>query len=272
MYPGGPLYGAARGLWHLITRLGEAQILLPAMLAALLWLLLVARAARVARWWLFSTAVAALLTTATKVAFFGYEVGYAPWDYTGISGHAMFAAAVLPVLTTLLAGGSAPRWRALGVVCGYGLALLIAYSRILVNAHSVSESLTGLALGSLASALTLTRLPLPNQRPHVWLGAGLALWMLVLPFGAPPSPTHNWVIKLSMAVSERAAPYQRWQMHRDYQRDLKRRQAAPASSQTTGSAHWWNERARGRGVSAEWARGAITAEIGSASSRFLGGL
>ena len=43
------------------------------------------------------TAAAALITTVTKVAFIGYEVGYAPLDYTGISGHAMFAAAVLPV-------------------------------------------------------------------------------------------------------------------------------------------------------------------------------
>ncbi len=81
------------------------------MLAALIWLLLVPRATATALWWLAGTAVAALVTTFTKVAFIGYEVGYAPWDYTGISGHAMFAAAVLPVLASLLAGNASPRWR-----------------------------------------------------------------------------------------------------------------------------------------------------------------
>ena len=92
--------------WGLVTRLGEAQILLPAMFVALLWLVLPARTPRTALWWLAGTAVVALITTATKVAFFGYGIGYAPLDFTGISGHAMFAAAVLPVLAGLLAGGT----------------------------------------------------------------------------------------------------------------------------------------------------------------------
>ena len=42
--------------WSLLTRLGEAQILLPAMLAALLWLALLARTPRTAWWWLAGTA------------------------------------------------------------------------------------------------------------------------------------------------------------------------------------------------------------------------
>lgn len=174
--------------WHLFTRLGEAQILLPAMAAMLLWLVAAARAPRMAAWWLGGTAAAALVTTATKVAFFGYEVGYAPLDYTGISGHAMFAAAVLPVLAALLAGGSRPRWRRATVAGGYLLAAAVAYSRLPVLAHSPAEVVAGLVLGSLASGLALWAPPLPQARPPAWLAASSVIWVVSLPAGAPPSP------------------------------------------------------------------------------------
>ncbi len=227
---GSNLAGAAGDAWQLVTRLGEAQILLPAMLGALLWLLLAAQHWRIALWWLAGTATAALLTTVTKVAFIGYEVGYAPWDYTGISGHAMFAAAVLPVLAGLLAGSTGPRARLAAITAGYALAALIAYSRLPVQAHSPIEAVAGLALGSLASACVLTRWRVPDRRPPLWLGMALMLWMLSLPLGAPPSTTHSWVERLSLAVSERPAPYKRWQMHRDHRREMKRRNAAALAS------------------------------------------
>lgn len=212
--------------WTFFTRLGEAQILLPAMLLALGWLLLAPRAHGPALWWLFGTGVVAVVTTLSKVAFFGYEIGYAPLNFTGVSGHAMFATAVLPVLFTLAAGGgAAPRRRALAALAGYVLATLIAYSRIRVGAHSPSEALAGLALGGAASALVLYFKHLPPARPPAWLGVVLTVWLLSLPVGAPPSQTHNWVVRLSLAVSDRATPYTRAQMHRDHRRALQRQRS-----------------------------------------------
>lgn len=233
---GAELTDAGRSAWHLVTRLGEAQILLPAMLVAVLWLVLVVRSTRMALWWLAGTALAASITTATKVAFFGYEVGYAPLDYTGISGHATFAAAVLPVLAGILAGSANARWQRAAVAASYGLAALVAYSRLRVGAHSGVETTAGLALGSLASALALNANRLPAVRPPYWLGVGLTLWMLSLPFGAPPSPTHGWVVRLSLAVSNRTEPYSRSLMHRDHRRELQRRGAAQLSAQA--AARW----------------------------------
>jgi membrane-associated phospholipid phosphatase len=222
--------------WSLVTRLGEAQILLPAMFVALLWLVFSARTPRTALWWLVGAAMAVSITTATKVAFFGYEVGYAPLDYTGISGHAMFSAAVLPVLAGLMAGGTPPRRRFVAIGTGYLLAALIAYSRLRVGAHSSSEAIAGMLLGGLASALALSAHRLPDVRPPAWLGVGLLLWLLSQPVGAPPSPTHGWVVRLSLAVSDRAEPYSRREMHRDHRREIKRRATAQASAQAP--THW----------------------------------
>jgi membrane-associated phospholipid phosphatase len=211
-----PIEWASLNGWLLLTRLGEAQVLLPAMLAALLWLAWSQRTTAMAFGWLAGTGVVAMLTTASKVAFFGFAVGYAPLDFTGVSGHAMFAAAVLPVLAVVCTGDAAPRRRVMTACGGYALAALIAYSRLKVNAHSASEALSGLLLGSLASAWVLRGWHRPVARPPLWLALGLLLWMTSLPLSAPPSLTHDWVVRLSLAVSDRTVPYSRWRMHRDH--------------------------------------------------------
>ena len=212
--------------WTLFTRLGEAQILLPAMAVALLWLLRTPATRPLAGAWLLSTAVAAAITTLTKVAFIGWFVGYAPLDYTGISGHAMFAAAVLPVLVRVVAGrrASAP-WT---LLAGLLLAAAIAWSRIVTHAHSPFEAALGFVLGSAASLWALHRAATPKAPPPAWLAIALLAWLVVLPIGAPPSRTHDWVTRLSLGVSGHQVPYTR--------RDLHRRASGPSGHLGTAPA------------------------------------
>src|SRR4051794_23703439 len=125
--------------WALFSRLGEAQILLPAMAAALLWLLRTPRTRPLAAAWLLATALAAAVTTLSKVAFIGWAIGYAPLDYTGISGHAMFSSAVLPVLARIAAGRAPRPWPWLAIGAGLLLAAAIAVSRLPLHAHSPFE-------------------------------------------------------------------------------------------------------------------------------------
>lgn len=196
--------------WLLFTRLGEAQILLPAMAAALAWLLLSPPTRPLAARWLLGTGAAALLTTASKIAFIGWFVGYAPLDYTGISGHAMFAAAVLPVLACL----AAPRRPRSAVAAGVLLAAAIAVSRVVTHAHSPSEAVLGFVLGSAASLWALRRSQPPRQPAPAWLAVALVAWLLLLPAGAPPSRTHDWVTQLSLRVSGHSVPYTRHDLRR----------------------------------------------------------
>ena len=226
--------------WHQLTRLGEAQLLLPALLLATVWLARRPGGGRLAVGWLTATSIAALLTTATKVAFIGYGIGYAPLDFTGISGHAMFAAAVLPPLV-LLAGsagagvgvgvgtgvrasagagvgaglGDAARRRCL-LVAGYLLAGAVAVSRVMVGAHSWSEVVAGAALGALSSGVVLASSRMPAARLARWLPVALAAWGLVAVAAAPRSVTHDLVTRLALAQSGRAQPYHRWEMQRDH--------------------------------------------------------
>lgn len=201
--------------WAGFTRLGEAQILLPAALAVYGWTVWRAPASRAcATRWLACVALAAALTTVTKVAFIGYGIGSATLDFTGLSGHAMFSAAILPVLMRLLTVDQAPARVRRAVAAGYALAALVAVSRVQVGAHSVSEVIGGGLCGGIASALALAswrHLPQFRMPAPVWLGVPAAI--LLAMHGAPPSQTHDWVTRLSLRISGRAEPFTREALH-----------------------------------------------------------
>jgi membrane-associated phospholipid phosphatase len=201
-----------------IMRLGDLQILLPAMLLASLWLLVTARAwGVVLRWWGF-TALAVALTVASKVAFAGWGWGFAPLDYAGISGHAMFSAAVLPVLARCVAGRAGAPWPRVGVGLAYAGAVLVAVALVRTGTHSVAEVLLGFALGGGAAAATLRDWPEANAATvPAWLPVGLAACLLVLPLVKRPTlRPHLWVGDLAVVLSGRVQPYAKDDMRRAF--------------------------------------------------------
>jgi membrane-associated phospholipid phosphatase len=195
--------------WHLLTRLGEMQILLPAALLAILTLLRRRDSRALAGWWGLFLLAAALLTTASKLAFMGWGIGSAELDFTGISGHAMFAAAVYPLLLGTLASHASPFSQRLAVGVGFVLALLVAISRLEVGAHSVSEVIAGLLIGGGASvgAMALARLPRAVIGPVI--PVVMAVWVGIMPWQAPPSQSHGLVTQLSLFLSGQPKPHTR---------------------------------------------------------------
>lgn len=201
-------------LWHLLTRLGEAQILLPAAALTVLALLRRPEGRRLAAWWMALMAAAVLVTTATKVAFIGWGIGWPAIDFTGISGHAMFAAAVYPLLLGTLASNASHTGRRLGLAVGCTLALLVGLSRVLVGAHSVSEALAGLLVGGAASAGALAMAGLAPTVIGATIPIMLALWFALMPVHSPASTTHSAVTRLSLMISGHTAPFIRREMHK----------------------------------------------------------
>jgi len=211
--------------WLAITRLGEAQILLPAFVAGALWLALARPAGargrvaggnahahdhparRSALRWVAGLVATTAVTTASKIAFLGFGYGIAAIDFTGFSGHSMYAWSILPVLGAVVAGRR-------GVAVGVVLALLITWSRVTLGAHSWSEALAGMALGSAVSAWTLADyLAHPGAvRAPWWLPLLIVAWLALLPTSAPPSRTHSLVVSISLKLSGRARPYTRFEL------------------------------------------------------------
>lgn len=203
--------------WPIPTRLGEMQLLLPAALIAIWRMHREVDARPLAAWWLLALAVATLITTATKVAFIGWGVGSAWLNFAGISGHAMFAGAIFPVLMGAFASHAKPWLQRIAIAAGFGLAALVGLSRAMVDAHSVSEIVAGLLFGGVAS-LSLTLL---HRLPRAVMGPRLAVvvvaaWLLVGMLGAPESPTHSLVTRLALSIAGKAEPYTREDLLKEY--------------------------------------------------------
>ena len=94
--------GPHAAFWHVVTRFGEAQIALPVLFASMIWLMRRHGNLRLVTWWLCFVVGAALFTLGSKVAFIGWGVGVAALDFTGVSGHTMFASVVYPLLACVL--------------------------------------------------------------------------------------------------------------------------------------------------------------------------
>jgi membrane-associated phospholipid phosphatase len=211
--------------WFAVTRLGESEILLPAFVAGALWLAFARPAgargrvavgnaqahdhpARDSAWrWAAAVFVATAVTTASKIAFLGFGVGSAALDFTGFSGHSMYATCILPVLAAIVGGRP-------GAAAGFALALVVMVSRVYVDAHSWSEALTGMVIGGVAAAWTLScYFAHPGAvRAPWWLPLLLAVWLTLLPWRAPPSQTHSVVVAVALKLSGRARPYTRFEL------------------------------------------------------------
>lgn len=200
--------------WRGVTRLGESGIVVPVVLLASVGVGWAARRVMPALAFLLPVTIAAVVVTASKVAFLGFGWGIAAIDFTGLSGHAMFAAAIYPLLAATFAPAASSR-QAWAMAAASLVVLVVAVSRVAVGAHSVSETIGGAALGVLAAGVgirMLHRVSVPKLA-FAWLVPALAWLLLTLP--APPViASHGWVTKLATALSGRDRPYVRADLHR----------------------------------------------------------
>ncbi len=192
--------------WYQFTRLGEIQILLPAALLTIGVLSTRAESKPLALKWLGALVLAVLVTTASKIAFIGWGIGIPALNFTGISGHAMIASAVYPLLMATLASRWPPNGQKFAVGAGMMLALMVGVSRLEVGAHSVSEVLAGLLVGGVVSLTTFAKKSLPRAVVGSVFTVLVGGWLLVSPLHAPLLETHAWVTRLSLRLSGNTVP------------------------------------------------------------------
>jgi membrane-associated phospholipid phosphatase len=199
-----------------ITRFGEIGIVLPMALVLAVWMVASTRSLRPVMGWLVPLGLAVAATTASKIAFIGWGLGIAALDFTGFSGHAMFSAAIYPVLAyTLTAHARNNRTIQMAVLGGYALALLIAWSRVHIQVHSWSEVVAGFALGASASAWTIWRSQYTHHgMPGRWALLAVVGWLSIMPLQAAPSRSHDIVTRLALELAAHDTPFRRADMHK----------------------------------------------------------
>lgn len=200
--------------WDAFTWLGDSSLLLPAALWVAVWLSVARRTWPAALWWVLLFGVGSSLVLASKLAFMGWGIGSARFDFTGFSGHTALSASVWPVALWLLASrwGHAPR---VAMACvGWALALGIGLSRLVLQAHSISEVLAGYLLGF---GVSFTFLALQHGRPSPqvhWplVAVSLALPLTFLRPGAP-APTQHLLERVAVRLSGADRPFTRDDLH-----------------------------------------------------------
>ncbi|PJL44909.1 phosphoesterase PA-phosphatase [Stenotrophomonas maltophilia] len=190
--------------WRTLSALGDSRWLLP---MALVLLITLPRTDARLKWrWLLAIAVTAGVTLASKLAFMGWGIGIESAHFTGFSGHAAMSSVIYPVVGVLLAGPG-KRARTIGLVIGLLLATAVAWSRIPLHVHSLSEAIAGLVLGLGFSGWAL-RAALPSGRPTALVVAVAMFAGMFLPITLPDVHTHQLVIAFAQLISGRAEIFQ----------------------------------------------------------------
>lgn len=202
--------------WTDITNYGDVTTTSLAAAAIAAWLF-IEDEKRLAFWWSVMFAAGMGIVVATKMAFIGWGIGIRAIDFAGFSGHAMRAAAVLPVLLYLILQRTRFIVRAGGVVFGFACAAMIGISRIVLHTHSVSEVVAGLLLGA-AISLPFIHIAHTSLSKHVFKPLRIALSVLAL-LPAPyvhPAPTQQWLTELTLYFSGHEQPYPRadWRLEK----------------------------------------------------------
>ncbi len=205
--------------WHDFTWLGDSAILMPLALLVALWLAWSPQTRTGAIQWVIVFGGGALIVLVSKLAFIGWGIGSARFDFTGFSGHTTFSTSVWPVVLWIVASNRGHAVRMAAVVGGWMLGLMIGVSRLAVDAHSISEVVAGFTLGFGVSAIFLA---VRRGRAHAhlraaqiaWgLAASIALPLLLLGPGAP-APTQGMLEFIAVRLAGTERPFTREDLHR----------------------------------------------------------
>ena len=196
--------------WHAFTWLGDSGLMLPMAVLIAVWLAMAERTRHTAMLWVLLFGSGSVLILASKLAFMGWGIGSARFNFTGFSGHTAISASVWPVALWLTASRAGHRARVAAAVCGWLLAVAIGVSRLALFAHSGSEVLAGLILGVAVSGSFLL---LQQRQAHPQLWAPLVALSLMLPlaFQKPgqPAPTQTLLERIAVELAGIEQPYTR---------------------------------------------------------------
>lgn len=197
--------------WIYFTKLADTNVLMPLAFLLAAWLACLRRW-RDAVLWLFLFCSGLAIVAATKIAFIGWGIGIASLDFTGISGHAMRAAAVAPVMGFMSLRRRSHTAVLTALLLSIAFSVAIAVSRLILHQHSLSEVVSGLLLGGVVAMGFLAWSP--HLRIMPWNIALSAACMLIALAGlmAKPAPTERWIEGIALYLSGHDQPYRHWRI------------------------------------------------------------
>jgi len=196
--------------WQAFTSLGDSGFLLPVGLLMALWLFLGKGSRTAALHWVLMFGACGLIVMLSKLAFMGWGIGSAKFNFTGFSGHTALSTSVWPVLLWMAVPHMTQRRRLIAAALGWCLAISIGISRLALEVHSNSEVIAGAALGTIVSAgflwchSRLVSLPRGRQWPLIAM-----VLLIALLLQGRPAPTQDALEVIAAKLANRERPYTR---------------------------------------------------------------
>jgi membrane-associated phospholipid phosphatase len=163
--------------------------------------------------WAIAFGAVGLLVLATKVAFVAWGIGSARLDFTGVSGHSALASVFWPVMGWLVTQKCSPSTRRPAITLGVALAFAIGISRLALEVHSVSEVVSGMVVGLIASGWFLRGVrPRPTATPVMVALIAIFCAMVLLGHGKP-APTTALIETTVVRVLKVHTPFTRRDLH-----------------------------------------------------------
>ncbi|MGO3127134.1 MAG: phosphatase PAP2 family protein [Luteimonas sp.] len=204
--------------WSRITHLGDAALVLPLLVAAIVGLAIQGPTQRRAAFqWALIITTSLMLVAASKIAFYGWGTGIRRWNLTCFSGHTVTAWLAWPALLMLLAPVRMRALRMTLLATGIGVAMLVSWSRVPIGAHPISEVIAGTLLGVVAAGWIVRMLwsHALDKRGVAILGALLLALVLLTHTALKPPHTERWFQEVGTAFSGTDRPVDRSRWHRD---------------------------------------------------------
>lgn len=141
--------------WNNLTYFGDSMLLLPTAIILALFIAWKVSGHYTALAWLFTFGCAGFIVSLSKLLFLTWGIGSATLDFTGFSGHTTMSATLWPVMMWLIGGAFSLHKRRMMIAIGFLIPLMVGISRLALHAHSPSEVIAGVLLGSGCSSLFL---------------------------------------------------------------------------------------------------------------------
>jgi hypothetical protein len=191
----------------LMINVGHTAVMLPAAAAIAAWLI-AARAWQRSLCWCVMFAAGLSIVALSKIAFLGWELGIPSLDFYALSGHALRATAVLPVLFFVVLHSASPPWRTGGVVVGIGVSVFLGALLVQFQLHTASEVTASFLLGIVVSLGYLRiAMAFPAPRINRWTVAASMLVFAVV-FSLKPSSITHRLADVALYLSGREHLYQ----------------------------------------------------------------
>lgn len=200
--------GQVAHYWTTLTHFGASSVIAPTLLllfASLWW-----GGERPTAWrYAFALAAAVTVTLTSKLMFYGWGIGIAAINFTGVSGHTLLASAVLPLVLGRVRSKPAQAFNRWGVAAGVALSAAVGVSRVVLGAHSVSEIVAGWALGWAVSWVALASL---QGGARALLAARLVPLCLLMALNTTTATylrSHDIEVQLALVLSGNGKPFAR---------------------------------------------------------------